>query len=86
MMTIWKYHFAIAKSFDIEMPSPARVLSVQNQDGIPTMWVNVDDKAPMGKHRFYIRGTGWDCSDVVGYRFLGTIQERGFVWHVFDGE
>lgn len=84
MTKIYKYQFTISPHVVIEMPDKAKILSVQVQDGIPTIWASVDTLQFNVNRKFYIYGTG----ETVHYpkeRFhIATIQLNGFVWHILE--
>lgn len=79
---IWKYQFEISDVVEIEMPGGSTPLSVQVQDGKPTLWVFVDTGKTKIIRRFYIYGTGHPIA-LEGVAYIGTIQLGQFVWHVF---
>lgn len=86
MRTIWKYELDLLKDGginDIAMPLHAKALTVQNQRGALCLWVECDPQEPMAERRFIIVGTGFSfCSD--GMSYVGTLQDRQFVWHVYE--
>lgn len=82
MKTIWK--FPLMKG-DIDMPVGARILDVQIQGGIPTLWAAVDSEAPTEKRHFYVVPTGGDNYNDT-HDYIGTLQQHGFVMHVFEGK
>jgi hypothetical protein len=84
MITIYKYQFEIADRIEIEMPIHSDILSIQLQDGKPTMWAKVDTSLQMVKRIFVVFGTGHEISSVFDYRHIGTIQYKGGVWHIFE--
>lgn len=99
MRTVWKFPLidrsGQAKSRDleamiveVEMPRFARILSVQFQDRVPTLWALVDTLRPKCVRRFIVLATGSEVCEslVVEATFLGTIQRpgNGLVFHVFD--
>lgn len=84
MITIHKYQFKIQDTFTIPMPENAKIITVQLQAGIPTLWAIVDTSQPVVQRLFKIVGTGEELNGMVWYdTHLGTIQLNGFVWHVF---
>lgn len=85
MVTIHKYQFEISDRVEIEMPCGASVLSIQLQDGKPTVWAMVETTYSAETRVFRIYGTGHklDLFATEG-RYLGTIQLEGFVWHIFE--
>lgn len=101
MAFIFKYplEWTIGTPQNVEMPKGADVLTVQMQDGKPTMWAEVPDlSARVERRRFTIIGTGTPfVRDVDGptiKRYIGTVQdglyradaERGDnrVWHIYE--
>lgn len=69
----------------VAMPMTLRPLTLQLQDGRPTLWAIVDPKAPCVDRLVTIVGTGHDLGDYVQqHDYLGTVQDaRGFAWHYF---
>ena len=66
----------------VEMPKGAEVLNAQIQGTAIVVWALVDIEATEGETRsFRIYGTGW--ADVEG-RYISTIQDGQFVWHVYE--
>jgi hypothetical protein len=84
MITIHKYQFQIADSIEVEMPIHSDILSVQLQNGTPTIWAKVDTSLQMVKRIFLVFGTGHEINPMFDYRHIGTIQLNGFVWHIFE--
>jgi len=84
-MVIYKYQFEIDDRVVIDLPEHARVLTVQMQRGVPTLWASFQPDTPQRyRHReFRIVGTGHEFSE-SGLSYVGSIQEREFVWHVFE--
>lgn len=84
---IYKYPFDLDKrSFELQLPIDHKVLTVQMQIDIACMWVMLDPMCPTQKYTFYINGTGEpmqvNANGSVG-RYLGTIQDGPYVWHIF---
>ncbi len=87
---IYKYQLETADKQEIEMPVFAKVLTVQTQNEIPCLWVEVDaEETDMETRYFKIFGTGESITrdrpnDM--YRYIGTYQLLGgsFVGHVFE--
>jgi len=83
MKKIFKYVVPILTSkFVMEMPEHHKILSFQMQDGRAYLWAIVDPETPLKSKGFHIYGTGQD----MGYfgNYIGTVQERGYVWHLFE--
>lgn len=86
MTTIWKFPLKLASFQTVEMPEGAVVLSLQDQNGRPTIWALVQSSAPKRKRAVKMVGTGLSAPDDVlsTHRFLGTYQDlEGLVNHVF---
>ena len=80
--TIWKFPVQHG-AFGQAMPNGARVLTVQLQEGRPYMWVLCNPGAELETRQFQVVGTGWS-SDLDHWRYLGTWQGDGMVWHLFE--
>jgi hypothetical protein len=86
--TIWKFPLEIADEQFIKMPSGAKILCCQMQDEIPCLWAIVDPTTTAAEQRIIrIIPTGGPVDVFAGQqtlRYIGTVQERVFVWHVFE--
>ena len=85
MNRVFKYQFEITDKVTIQMSKGAKVISVQMQKEVPTMWAVVDDTQPMEPVKFRIFGTGHNIENIESLEFVGTIQVFGgnLVFHVF---
>jgi len=83
MRTIWKFPIP-ADGGTVQMPKGAEVLSVGLQGNDIQVWALVDPSKSTTPRHFHVRGTGHACS-IAGEKFIGTIFDGSFVWHVFDG-
>jgi len=81
MKTIWKWE--LLPETIIDMPTGAKVLTVQEQGGKPQLWALVDPEATTEKRTFQAYGTGHDCPDDPG-RYIGTFQCDKLVFHIFE--
>lgn len=85
MKTIWKFPLVLKTFQKIAMPSQAQVLTVQMQSDALCLWAIVNPEAPIEQRDFIIAGTGdpqpFDEADL---RYIGSVQQRAFVWHVFE--
>ena len=84
---IYKYKStSTAEEQKLQLPFDARILDVQIQNGRLCLWAIVDPSKDNLMRTFRVFGTGWD----LPYRFvnryvhLKTVQDGGFVWHVFE--
>ena len=83
---IYKYPLETCDQQDIVMPFGAQIISVAVQENVVTAWALVDPypKHPTGTRRIYMHGTG-HAVPIDNVPFLGTVFQRPFVWHLFDG-
>lgn len=81
---IWKFEVPLVDGFSIRMPEKAELLHFAMQEDVPTLWALVDPEAPIENRRFALFGTGQEYSYFDLVRYVGTIQEREFVWHLFE--
>ena len=81
MKTIWKFVIPLQHAVKIDMPVNADLLTVQLQGDVPTLWASVDPEAQRATRVLTIIGTGREAPEG---RYVGTWQQDGFVWHLFD--
>jgi len=83
MRAIWKYPLFMGMN-DVEMPVGSKVISVENQAGILTMWalVDTDKEAAKVTRTFSVKGTGFPIKD--NEEHIGTWQQPPYVWHLFE--
>jgi hypothetical protein len=85
MLTIWKFPTSGELGAKIEMPSGAQILTAQPQGGTLMIWAIVDTDAPKVKRQVHVIGTGWTSPFPDNVRYVATVQQPPFVWHVFIG-
>lgn len=87
MKTIWKFPLERKDGQLVYMPNGSQLLTVQNQNGTPTLWAIVDpEKAKAGRQIICV-GTGHPLSETMAQgKYLGTTQDGGglLVWHWFS--
>ena len=82
MKTIYKYPLSIGLN-ELEIPY-VKILSVINQNSIPTLYAIVDTKISDKKLQVIVAGTGWELEEnVLKSNFLSSITGGIHVWHVF---
>lgn len=84
-MKVFKYTLKVTDEQTIEIPSPADLLTVQIQHGMPQLWAIVDENTKTRPITLLTVGTGNPMPD--NYRkYLGTYQLSGgaLVFHVFE--
>lgn len=80
-MRIYKYGLLDFPEFFVDLPKGAKPLSLQMQNGIPTLWAHVDPKAPLVKRKIFCVWTGENTPAHTDY--LGTIQKGDLALHYF---
>lgn len=81
MKVIWKYDISGER---IQVPVWSKVLCVQLQNGIPQIWMLVDeDEKEFETRTFVIIGTGQSFNN-KDMNYISTYQEFTYVWHVFE--
>lgn len=81
MRAIFKYPIHIADRQTVSMPAGAVPLTVQMQHGLPCLWAAVDTSQPEEQVPIGMCGTGHPMPEG---KYIGTVQDEGFVWHYFD--
>lgn len=81
---IWKFELGLSATRQIEVPYGSKVLCVQLQRGVPTMWVDVATAGAPGGYVITTVGTGESIPDNAGI-YAGTYQlNNGYLaLHVF---
>ncbi len=84
--TIHKFPLEIKDLQAVEMPIGAKILSVQFQGIVLTMWAEVDSSMPYVRRGIAIYGTGHPMPPTNCEVFVATAQQYGggLVWHVYD--
>lgn len=86
MRTIYKYPLELVDYQRIGMPSGAKILCVQEQDGRLCLWAKVFIHSGVESETrlFHIFGTGNPMPEMTKLIYIGTAQSGRFVWHVFE--
>jgi hypothetical protein len=84
MRTVFKYPLQlISGAQTIKMPYEADVVFVDMQNGILTIWAEVDTEEEVIDRGFEVFGTGHSIPD--GRTFVGTAHSPdGYLWHVYE--
>jgi hypothetical protein len=84
MKTIYKYPLRIDDVQGVAIPFGARILTVQEQKGVVTLWALVENTNTPEMWEVRIVGTG-NSAPGEGFDYVGSVQTSGgrFVWHVF---
>jgi len=86
MKTVWKYALNSDDVLSFDIPIGSEILSVQEQNGNPQMWVLVDPNEQVMETRFFrLAGTGHSINSPIK-SFIGTFQLYGgeLVCHLFE--
>lgn len=81
MKVVWKFQLSDDLTV-LEIPGEAKLLCVQMQEGVPTLWALVDDTQPLRPRAFGLVATGRAVP--VGGVYVDTFQASPFVFHVFE--
>ena len=84
MRKIYKYKLPVDGGVVAIDDYIVKILDLQAQDGVPTMWAIVDSEIEAaGPIEIIAIGTGWELPAGID-EYLGTVQdEYGSVWHYF---
>lgn len=69
-------------SVTIEAPWPSDYQHLAMQGTWITLWALAGDMLPIRRRTFLVFGTGHVIQGDLHY--VGTVQDRSFVWHVFE--
>lgn len=86
MKTIFKYplHSSIQKRISINKGAKILCCQIDSKTNVPTLWALVDTDQPLCERLVVIVGTGWVLDEIiVALPYCGTVQQDGYVWHVF---
>ena len=85
MRKIYKYELPVNGGIIAIKQCIIKILSIQEQNGIPMMWAIVDpDNEAVEPLEITAIGTGWELPSGAD-EYLGTAQDEfGFVWHYFS--
>lgn len=82
IQTVWKYEISLRDSPTVlGIPDGARILHVDDQHGIPTLWMLVNPDTPTVTRQFIVTGTG---HLVPPSTYIGTAVGPIFVWHIWE--
>lgn len=81
MRKVFKYPLPpLGGALNHQVPEVGKPVHVDVQNGVPTVWVEVETTAPLVYWTFLSIGTGWEVPP--GGQHIGTlIDGAGFVWH-----
>jgi len=83
--SIWKFKLRETDKQEVEMPANARVLSAGiDPSGELVVWALCDQNAPKVVRVVAVLGTSNPYWPDESAKFIGTVLQSPFVWHVFD--
>ena len=87
MRTIYKYALEITDRQEIKLPHGAKILHVGMQGETLCLWAQVRAENSLAGRVIWVFGTGnpMDEGAALTATYLGTVMDRMFVWHVYDG-
>lgn len=83
---IFKYTLDRKMESVLDLPKGTQVLSAQFQEDDICIWALVTEGAETYKCRVVVLLTGQEADKVEGLVYLATLQNKGFVFHVFIDE
>lgn len=82
-MKIYKYPLKFDPIQELNLPLNAKILSVQMQGKIPTLWAMVDETQNLEVRKIRMLHTGTTC--IGCNKYLATLQLReDWIAHVFE--
>ena len=83
MKRVYKYPVPIADESTLELPEGAEILTFQTQNDTPCIWALVDPMRQMETVNFKFFGTGHPVENADTLEYVGTIQIKPLVLHLF---
>lgn len=84
MKTIHKFGPLKQGENKVLMRQGAQILTAQIKDVDLYLWALVDTDAKQQERVFDIVGTGQDLGEFENRTYITTVQDYGFVWHIFE--
>lgn len=90
MRVIHKVNTNLTDYVNLYLPHDAKILSFQEQKGLPTIWYEFEDNYQdtttwMEERRFWIIGTGNPFNSDPKIEYIATWQfSNGLVWHLYE--
>jgi hypothetical protein len=84
MKTIYKYPLDVLGYVRLMLPVGAKILTAQVQNNRICLWVEVETENDLDMRRLWILGTGMKFPLDVDLRYIATVQQGMFVWHVHE--
>ena len=68
----------------LRVPKGAKELAVRMQDAALTIWAEVDPDATLITREYWIIMTGGEIPDDAHFIYIGTVQDRNLIYHVWN--
>ncbi len=85
MARIYKYGLEAKLLQTVELPIGSQILSIQMQFGRPTIWAMHEQNENKATVEVRLVATGEEF-DIENWRYIETVQDGEFVWHIFMRE
>ena len=85
MKSVWKYSLELTDEQTLLVPSDFQILKVGVQDNVIQAWALVTPGDPSHMIKIRISGTGHPI-DTLGFRYIDSVFQAQFVWHIWAGE
>jgi hypothetical protein len=86
--SIWKYKLAITQGAQrISMPAGTIVLTAAMQGSRLCLWADIDSTYRDHEDRWFrVLATGelFEITGTPAPRYIATVQDHGYVWHVYE--
>lgn len=86
MRIIHEYHLKpeqMRESFILHLPRDAQIRHFGLQRELFTLWVEIDNEAPMEPRRLGMFKTGSEIP--IATRYIGTVKfTYGLIWHLYE--
>lgn len=83
MITVWKFALKVEANQIIKIPCGFTSLSIQLQNGVPTLWALVNTETPTVEKTIKMYGTNHPIEDPT-VDYISTVQlPNGLVFHFF---
>ena len=84
MKSIYKYEIGMGRFLDV--PDMWVPLTAQIQRGVLCLWAKVDTDNVCVTKKVVVCRTGHDIGFSDRMKYIGTVQDGEFVWHVYAEE
>ena len=82
---IWKFPLDVCREQEIGLHRVHDLLTIQVQNGQPTLWAMVHPETKPLSVMIRCYGTG-NGNPLPDDEYIGTVQLDGFVWHYYKSE